>query len=241
MKSPFRSIRQKLFNEGKLLRYLGYAIGEIALIIIGILFALKINNWNEDNKAQVEFDQYLSQLKIDVSRAITVNQDIADYMLEEAQSSFAIIEFLEGADRSEAALNDFERNLNGLGRYRKIQVHLGLLGELLNGNTDIVSRDPELYQISLDAVDKLLRLENLVETVSRNLDHIRVQHDAYFSGRHQIFPEMEVSYNLNTLEQSDDFNRLVRSTAKRQANAYNVTDVLVRNLTTFLTQLEEYE
>ena len=35
MQSPFRSIRQTLLNEGKLVRYLGYAIGEIALIIIG--------------------------------------------------------------------------------------------------------------------------------------------------------------------------------------------------------------
>ena len=42
--SPFRSIRKKLFEEGKLLRYLGYAVGEIALIIIGILFAIQISN-----------------------------------------------------------------------------------------------------------------------------------------------------------------------------------------------------
>ena len=55
MKSPFRAIRQKLFTEGKLLRYLGYATGEVVLIIIGILFALKINDWNEDRKAQAEF------------------------------------------------------------------------------------------------------------------------------------------------------------------------------------------
>lgn len=35
--SPFRSIRKTLFNEGKLLRYLTYAIGEVALVIIGIM------------------------------------------------------------------------------------------------------------------------------------------------------------------------------------------------------------
>jgi hypothetical protein len=55
MKSLFRSIRQKLLGEGKLLRYLTYAVGEVILIIVGILFALKINNWNEDRKdRQVE-------------------------------------------------------------------------------------------------------------------------------------------------------------------------------------------
>ncbi|QXD22692.1 hypothetical protein F7C95_12130 [Opitutia bacterium ISCC 51] len=68
--SPFRSIRQKLFNEGKLIRYLGYAIGEIALIIIGIMLALELNNWNEDRKAQVEFEVYADQLEADVRTAI---------------------------------------------------------------------------------------------------------------------------------------------------------------------------
>jgi hypothetical protein len=58
MKSPFRSIRQKLFNEGKLVRYLGYAIGEIFLIIIGIMFALQLNNWNEDQIILLSIDGY---------------------------------------------------------------------------------------------------------------------------------------------------------------------------------------
>lgn len=46
----FRRIRQKLINEGNLKRYLLYAIGEIALVVIGILIALQINNWNEFRK-----------------------------------------------------------------------------------------------------------------------------------------------------------------------------------------------
>lgn len=70
MKSPLRSLRQKLFNEGKLVRYLGYAIGEVLLIIAGILLSLKIYDWNEDRKAQAEFDLLVVQLKEDVEGAI---------------------------------------------------------------------------------------------------------------------------------------------------------------------------
>ena len=47
----FRKIRQNLLSEGKTGRYLKYAIGEIVLVVIGILIALQINNWNEENKA----------------------------------------------------------------------------------------------------------------------------------------------------------------------------------------------
>ena len=43
----FRKIRQKLLSENKFSKYLIYAVGEIVLVVIGILIALQINNWNE--------------------------------------------------------------------------------------------------------------------------------------------------------------------------------------------------
>lgn len=46
----FRNIRKKLIQQGKTTSYLKYAIGEIILVVIGILIALQINNWNEKQK-----------------------------------------------------------------------------------------------------------------------------------------------------------------------------------------------
>jgi hypothetical protein len=46
----FRKIRQNLLSQGRFGKYLKYAIGEIVLVVIGILIALSINNWNEDRK-----------------------------------------------------------------------------------------------------------------------------------------------------------------------------------------------
>ena len=46
----FRNIRQKLVTEGKTTNYLKYAIGEIVLVVIGILIALQINNWNKKKR-----------------------------------------------------------------------------------------------------------------------------------------------------------------------------------------------
>ena len=46
----FRKIRQNLLSEGKTGKYLKYAIGEIILVVIGILIALQINNWNNESK-----------------------------------------------------------------------------------------------------------------------------------------------------------------------------------------------
>ena len=46
----FRKIRYDLMSSGKTSKYIKYAIGEIILVVIGILIALQINNWNEDRK-----------------------------------------------------------------------------------------------------------------------------------------------------------------------------------------------
>jgi len=92
----FRNIRKSLLMENKTSKYLKYAIGEIILVVIGILIALQINNWNEERKQRnLEMDYYC-QLFEDVSQdAIQVNYQIeksedrlssANTMLEMLQS-----------------------------------------------------------------------------------------------------------------------------------------------------------
>ncbi len=45
-----RSIRQRMINDGRITRYLTYAIGEIILVVVGIFLALQLNNWNAERK-----------------------------------------------------------------------------------------------------------------------------------------------------------------------------------------------
>ena len=58
----FRKIRQNLLNEGKTTKYFKYAFGEIILVVIGILIALQINNWNENRKTTIEETAILESL-----------------------------------------------------------------------------------------------------------------------------------------------------------------------------------
>ncbi|WP_373060500.1 DUF6090 family protein [Zunongwangia sp. H14] len=58
----FRKIRQKTLIKNKFGKYLTYAIGEIILVVIGILIALSINNWNENRKDSIEEEDILESL-----------------------------------------------------------------------------------------------------------------------------------------------------------------------------------
>jgi hypothetical protein len=66
MISLFRKIRQKLLQENKVTRYLAYALGEILLVVIGILIALQINNWNEIQQLEREELQLLEEMAVEL-------------------------------------------------------------------------------------------------------------------------------------------------------------------------------
>jgi len=76
----FRNIRKKLLTEGKTNNYLKYAIGEIILVVIGILIALQINNWNqnriENNRARTLLKNMVQDLATDT---LVLNRNIANY------------------------------------------------------------------------------------------------------------------------------------------------------------------
>ncbi|MFH4966108.1 DUF6090 family protein [Gaetbulibacter sp. M235] len=66
----FRNIRKKLAAENKVPAYLRYAIGEIVLVVIGILIALQVNNWNETRIEQKRIKQYAKSLIQDLKNDI---------------------------------------------------------------------------------------------------------------------------------------------------------------------------
>ncbi len=72
----FRKIRQKLLSEGKTGTYFKYAIGEILLVMIGILLALQVNDWNEARKQEKKEKQILRQLKNELNEDYVILNEI---------------------------------------------------------------------------------------------------------------------------------------------------------------------
>ncbi|HRD52542.1 MAG TPA: DUF6090 family protein [Flavobacteriales bacterium] len=68
----FNTIRQRLLKENRLTRYLVYAVGEIVLVVIGILIAVQVNDWNElrkikrSNSAQLQ--KMVAEMEVNIAR-----------------------------------------------------------------------------------------------------------------------------------------------------------------------------
>ncbi len=67
----FRKIRQNLLTENKFSKYLLYAIGEVILVVIGILIALSINNWNERRKIVNQGKEYIGEIYGDLEKELS--------------------------------------------------------------------------------------------------------------------------------------------------------------------------
>ena len=91
----FRKIRHQLFTNNKFSKYLLYAIGEIVLVVIGILIALQINNWNNQkllNKAEVKSYQNIKRQIIEDKAELTQVKGYNNYFKKSSELANKIIE-----------------------------------------------------------------------------------------------------------------------------------------------------
>ena len=104
----FRHIRQNLIMENKTSKYFKYAIGEIILVVFGILIALQINNWNEDRKNRIEETALLEQLQSEFqSNLVQLDQKIS-IRKDMIKSSLILLDYID---------NPFKRNNDTIAKH----------------------------------------------------------------------------------------------------------------------------
>ncbi len=114
----FRKIRQTMIKENKVSKYLLYAIGEIILVVIGILIALQINNANEQRKerlkAKVYIEKIIKDLEADtihlndlILKANTAKKEIDQYFNYFESHDLPVEIFIDSAKKVRSALNRY--------------------------------------------------------------------------------------------------------------------------------------
>jgi hypothetical protein len=106
----FRKIRQHLLLEGKTGTYLKYAIGEIVLVVVGILIALAINNWNETRKTKSTLTNYTESLIKDLQQDIIILNEQTDFAISDNKILQNLIERLSSTSVNTDTLIKIVRN-----------------------------------------------------------------------------------------------------------------------------------
>ncbi len=105
----FRKIRQKLLAENKFSKYLIYAIGEIVLVVIGILIALQINNWNQKRIQKLEEQSIVKNIHTEYLQ----NKGIIKRRIEETElCEAALRQLMNNVGKDEAYLK--KQNVDSL-------------------------------------------------------------------------------------------------------------------------------
>jgi hypothetical protein len=239
--SLFRFIRHKLLNEGKLLRYLSYAVGEVVLIIVGILMALKINDWNEDRKRQLEFDTYIVHLKGDVRTAMERAKRNASGGERMASQMSLILDVLQNPGSELEDIQVLERGLDNLGMYPETRIEVGYLGRLMNGDLGIIVRDQRLAREAMEADNELKSRMSVLLHIEHQIDLLTPTIAKYRGRAIRGEQPVALSYDIEELRSSKEFLHAAQTLIEQTRRTGQWASGIARTLESFLTVLEEYE
>jgi len=213
----FRHIRKEQMEKGKTSKYFKYAFGEIILVVIGILIALQINNWNEANKETETEKVYIKNIIRDLNnqlKSIEIHQKREEEYFEVSQ------DILE---------NYYETNFLTLdsaffdkGTRLTIRVTFSIndptFTDLVSsGNIklikDVVKKDQIIqYYQDLERIEKIIQNNNSL-LVDQNFSQVYLKHGylapSAFEGYKLLISETKISNQL--LSQSNKLKDLSSS------------------------------
>jgi len=144
----YRNIRRKLAAENKFMAYTRYAIGETALVVVGILIALQINNWNENRKNNIEAHKILLSLNEDFQ----ANSSLIKYTAHKVQlMSNHTNKLIQIIDKDSLTINP-----DSLGAYITVGASSWWRDKTVSNTYDALSGSGNINLISNKKLKKLL-------------------------------------------------------------------------------------
>ncbi|WP_162919880.1 DUF6090 family protein [Hanstruepera ponticola] len=202
----FRKIRYDLMEKNKTGKYFKYAIGEIILVVIGILIALQINNWNNERLSAREEKLLLENLKEEYQENL-LNLNVA---IKKRESQMKALNSLYDFVAGKLSVNETNKSIDsliGVSRYiPTYESRSGALQEIINGGklNIIQNRQLRKYLSNWSAeVDDLRKIETGVYDIILNnyntylIDNYTLTYSDYFIAQSlwKDIPMKETNWN----------------------------------------------
>ena len=199
----FRKIREKLLSEGKTGKYLKYAIGEIVLVMIGILLALQVNNWNQERLERKLEAKYVERLKMNLQQDILT---FAEFETTYLSIKKGVLEVLGSAKDAEDIIHNpviTGENLDLSTAISLPPIQSTTYEELKNNGDIRLIRNPDI-RLKLDEYYDLVELISgiLQKSPGTYLQILygslpgQSTYESLINKRDYTIPEMEIGFNL---------------------------------------------
>ena len=231
----FRQIRQRLLSESKFSKYLLYAVGEILLVVIGILIALQIDTWNnERNQHKLEIKS-LKELRSDLQQSYNDIEADRNYFQSCTNSSQIILDVLENRKPYVDSLSGHFGGLFPSGATFSINQstfeNMRQTGESLIGNDSLRIHVTNFYTSWVNLYKEIqnrflvLHYENLVKPAFLS----RFQ----FVDRWKMIPR-----NYILLLDDQEFEQLIRFTAIQMAGVIQVQRSMMNEIESIVDEID---
>jgi hypothetical protein len=205
----FRIIRKKLIEQDKVRKYLLYAIGEILLVVIGILIALQINNWNEMQKQKEISKETIQNLKIELLNT-------KERLVSTANFNNNILDASEKFISDEFSIDELKANPGDVFRftdYTAFTIDLPILDRELSSERKIVGEPELIIQVRMikdDAGRLANQLFYLVEFWNAQISPYLIQtNTAVMYHKHFKSPDEVIPYlNIQELAEGEEYKNI---------------------------------
>ncbi|MGB6035871.1 MAG: DUF6090 family protein [Cryomorphaceae bacterium] len=205
----FRKIRQNLLSEGKTGKYLKYALGEIVLVVIGILIALSINNWNEDQKDRKIESVYLSGIKKEL---IADTASISQHILKPYEEKKNILKEAKAFYRGISEVNDTAVFVDKIGKFNggwrfNWTLNTNVYKELESTGNLRKIRDSKFRQELSKYYSRLVMVQQISDNSESGFRQFLNENSFYDSKLKQIESELDYKELVNKLKE-DEFYKV---------------------------------
>ena len=217
----FNTIRQRLLKENRFTRYLVYAIGEIVLVVIGILLALQVNTWNLARQDRQKETKYLAGLKADLQVDLL---ELKNFMQDkQVKESSALLLLRMGDPVTAIEVQRMDSIIWRVFIWRKFVPSTKTLDELTgSGNLSLIKND------SIKAL--MLDVAQHYEEIGVYIEHMRREYDHYLYDRSAAMREMLPYVDLEHWARTDTVKNALSTTGPQLAMHTDQTRALLHDL-----------
>lgn len=223
----FRKIRQRLLSDNKLKKYLIYAIGEIFLVMVGILLALQVNNWNETRKTNKLEKDILVKLNADLKVNLDEISGIRNDAKVQIEAANQLLQFLESQSSEKKPLKGQLEKVSGGNIFNNANTtYINISNNLLNiikdenirlGVTKMYEND--FYNIHIREKYENQILDNYYTPLT--LKYLKYSESELKDRFGNTTKSINTAQDLNRLKKNDEFkNTLVLLTNQRETRLF---------------------